>query len=171
MLNQLQYCEETGIPLAVIIGESELQKGIVKLRVIETREETEIPRNELVQILKSKIAELNWSKMKIQNKSRFVITLLDWTFIIYQKLRNSTFEQIKTIINKEDRINLQFLWKTIGNRYTLVRLDSRFFCRNTPKLWKVYFLHFCIFLKHSKNFFARKCLVMICSCSQCRWKF
>ena len=59
MLNQLQYCEETGIPLAVIIGESELQKGIVKLRVIETREETEIPRNELVQILKSKIAELN----------------------------------------------------------------------------------------------------------------
>ena len=45
--------------MAVIIGESELQKGIVKLRVIETREETEIPRNELVQILKSKIAELN----------------------------------------------------------------------------------------------------------------
>ncbi len=25
MLNQLQYCEETGIPLAVVIGESELQ--------------------------------------------------------------------------------------------------------------------------------------------------
>ena len=25
MLNQLQYCEETGIPFAIIIGESELQ--------------------------------------------------------------------------------------------------------------------------------------------------
>ena len=32
MLNQLQYCEENGIPLAVIIGESELQKGVVKVR-------------------------------------------------------------------------------------------------------------------------------------------
>jgi len=48
MLNQLQYCEDNGIPLAVIIGESELQKGVVKLREIATREETEVPREELV---------------------------------------------------------------------------------------------------------------------------
>lgn len=47
MLNQLQYCEENGIPLAVIIGESELQKGVVKLRSIETREEVEVARTEL----------------------------------------------------------------------------------------------------------------------------
>jgi histidyl-tRNA synthetase len=58
MLNQLQYCEETGIPIAIIIGESELQKGVVKLRVIETRDEIEIPRSELVETLKAKIAEL-----------------------------------------------------------------------------------------------------------------
>ena len=56
MLNQLQYCEETGIPFAIIIGESELQKGVVKLRVIETREEIEVPRSELVSTLKSKIS-------------------------------------------------------------------------------------------------------------------
>merc|ERR1719309_1608087 len=31
MLSQLQYCEEQGIPLAVVIGESELAAGIVKL--------------------------------------------------------------------------------------------------------------------------------------------
>ena len=37
MLNQLQYCEDNGIPLAVIIGESELEKGVVKLREIATR--------------------------------------------------------------------------------------------------------------------------------------
>jgi histidyl-tRNA synthetase len=58
MLNQLQYCEETGIPIAIIIGESELQKGVVKLRVIETRDEIEVPRSELVETLKAKIAEL-----------------------------------------------------------------------------------------------------------------
>lgn len=39
LLGQLQYCEERGIPLAIIIGESELQKGIVKLRKVTTREE------------------------------------------------------------------------------------------------------------------------------------
>jgi histidyl-tRNA synthetase len=58
MLNQLQYCEETGIPIAIIIGESELQKGVVKLRVIETRDEIEVPKSELVETLKAKIAEL-----------------------------------------------------------------------------------------------------------------
>jgi len=54
MLNQLQYCEENGIPFAVIIGESELQKGVVKLRNIETREETEIPREQLAKEIESK---------------------------------------------------------------------------------------------------------------------
>ena len=53
MLNQLQYCEESGIPLAVIIGESELQKGVVKIRNIEKREETEVLRENLVEELKS----------------------------------------------------------------------------------------------------------------------
>lgn len=39
LLVQLQYCEERGIPLAIIIGESELQKGIVKVRKVVSREE------------------------------------------------------------------------------------------------------------------------------------
>ncbi|KAJ2950475.1 hypothetical protein O0L34_g8719 [Tuta absoluta] len=37
MLNQLQHCEENGIPLAVVLGESELKRGLVKLRDIATR--------------------------------------------------------------------------------------------------------------------------------------
>ena len=57
MLNQLQYCEENGIPFAVIIGESELQKGVVKLRDIQTRDETEIARDELVAAIVSKRKE------------------------------------------------------------------------------------------------------------------
>ncbi|KAH7968702.1 hypothetical protein HPB52_010685 [Rhipicephalus sanguineus] len=47
LLAQLQYCEERSIPLAIIIGESELQKGVVKLRKVATREEFEVPRDKL----------------------------------------------------------------------------------------------------------------------------
>ena len=59
MLNQLQYCEEESIPYAIIIGESELKEGIVKLRTIETREEIDVKREELANVLKSKIAALS----------------------------------------------------------------------------------------------------------------
>ena len=59
MLNQLQYCEENGIPLAVVIGESELEKGVVKLRSIATREEEEVGRGELVAIIRSKLSTMS----------------------------------------------------------------------------------------------------------------
>ncbi len=55
MLNQLQYCEENGVPIAVVIGESELQNGVVKLRTIATREEVEIPRAKLVEEIRSRL--------------------------------------------------------------------------------------------------------------------
>lgn len=57
MLNQLQYCEENGIPLAVIIGESEIQAGVVKLRVIKTREEKEVKREQLADTVKQILAD------------------------------------------------------------------------------------------------------------------
>ncbi|XP_018417413.1 PREDICTED: histidine--tRNA ligase, cytoplasmic-like isoform X4 [Nanorana parkeri] len=49
LLNQLQYCEETGIPLVAIIGEQELKGGVVKLRVVSTREEVDVARPNLVE--------------------------------------------------------------------------------------------------------------------------
>lgn len=58
MLTQLQYCEENGIPLAVILGESEIQKGVVKLRVISNREEIEVKREDLPQAIRDKLKEL-----------------------------------------------------------------------------------------------------------------
>jgi len=58
MLNQLQYCEENHIPFAIIIGQSELEQGIVKLRTISTREEAEIPRDKLISEVKSRLAAL-----------------------------------------------------------------------------------------------------------------
>ncbi|KYQ57042.1 Histidyl-tRNA synthetase, cytoplasmic, partial [Trachymyrmex zeteki] len=48
LLAQLQHCEENGIPLAIIIGEGELAKGEVTLRVVSTREETRVPRSNLI---------------------------------------------------------------------------------------------------------------------------
>ncbi|KAI9589742.1 histidine--tRNA ligase, cytoplasmic isoform X1 [Glossina fuscipes] len=42
LLNQLQYCEENQIPLAVVLGDSELEKGKVKLREISTRKEEDV---------------------------------------------------------------------------------------------------------------------------------
>lgn len=59
MLNQLQHCEENGIPLAVVLGESELKRGVVKIRNITSREEREVQRNDLVQELKQRIDALN----------------------------------------------------------------------------------------------------------------
>ncbi|XP_023934272.2 histidine--tRNA ligase, cytoplasmic isoform X1 [Bicyclus anynana] len=63
MLNQLQHCEENGIPLAVILGESELKRGLVKIRNITTRQEDEIPRDNLVEELKSRIEVLDIKEM------------------------------------------------------------------------------------------------------------
>merc|ERR1719512_711868 len=55
MLSQLQYCEENGIPMAVVIGESEIAAGVVKLRDVATREELEVKRDELVDVIRKRL--------------------------------------------------------------------------------------------------------------------
>uniref|UniRef100_A0A023FZT0 histidine--tRNA ligase n=1 Tax=Amblyomma parvum TaxID=251391 RepID=A0A023FZT0_AMBPA len=59
LLAQLQYCEERSIPLAVIIGESELQKGVVKLRKVVTREEFEVPRDKLANEIRNYLKNMS----------------------------------------------------------------------------------------------------------------
>lgn len=56
MLNQLQYCEDNGIPLAVVLGESEIAGGVVKLRDITTRAEVEVKREEMVDAIKNRLS-------------------------------------------------------------------------------------------------------------------
>ncbi|XP_047517362.1 histidine--tRNA ligase, cytoplasmic isoform X1 [Pieris napi] len=63
MLNQLQHCEENGIPFAVVLGESELKRGVVKIRNITSREEAEVPREKLVEELETRIANFGLKKM------------------------------------------------------------------------------------------------------------
>ncbi|XP_075756159.1 histidine--tRNA ligase, cytoplasmic-like isoform X2 [Pelodiscus sinensis] len=55
LLSQLQYCENTGIPLAAIVGEQELKDGVVKLRVVATREEVNIPREKLAEEIRRRL--------------------------------------------------------------------------------------------------------------------
>lgn len=57
LLAQLQQCEKTGTPLAIVIGESELQAGEVKLRRVDTREERSVPRGEMVTAIRAALAE------------------------------------------------------------------------------------------------------------------
>ncbi|XP_045492592.1 histidine--tRNA ligase, cytoplasmic isoform X3 [Colias croceus] len=63
MLNQLQHCEENGIPFAVVLGESELKRGVVKIRNITTREENEVTRESLVDELRTRISKLGLKEM------------------------------------------------------------------------------------------------------------
>jgi len=55
LLSQLQYCEENSIPLAVMVGTSELEKGVVKLRDVATRAETEVTREDLVATVRGRL--------------------------------------------------------------------------------------------------------------------
>ncbi|XP_012528229.1 histidine--tRNA ligase, cytoplasmic isoform X1 [Monomorium pharaonis] len=55
LLAQLQHCEENGIPLAIIVGEGELAKGEVTLRVVSTREETRVLRSNLVEEIRRRL--------------------------------------------------------------------------------------------------------------------
>lgn len=53
LLNQLQYCEENGIPFVIMIGSGELEQGTVKIRNVGTRVETVVTRSQMVDALKN----------------------------------------------------------------------------------------------------------------------
>ncbi|KAM3612073.1 uncharacterized protein V6R79_002283 [Siganus canaliculatus] len=57
LLSQLQYCEDSGIPLVAILGEQELKDGVVKLRVVATREEINVSRADLECEIKKRTAD------------------------------------------------------------------------------------------------------------------
>ncbi|XP_062357863.1 histidine--tRNA ligase, cytoplasmic isoform X4 [Cinclus cinclus] len=57
LLNQLQYCEDTGIPLVAIVGEQELKDGVVKLRIVATREEVNVRRESLVEEIRIRTSQ------------------------------------------------------------------------------------------------------------------
>lgn len=52
LLAQLQHCEEQQIPFALVLGDSELERGVAKLRDVTTRIEEEVPMDNLVEAIK-----------------------------------------------------------------------------------------------------------------------
>ncbi|CAF3225511.1 unnamed protein product [Rotaria sp. Silwood2] len=69
MLDQLQYCEKNQIELCVIIGSAELQAGIVKIRDVQTREEFEIPRGQLVEQLRAYLTKVRQRPQESSSKT------------------------------------------------------------------------------------------------------
>lgn len=55
ILLQIQKCEKFNIPFGVIVGQSELEQNIVKLRIISTREEIVVPMDGLVDEIKKRL--------------------------------------------------------------------------------------------------------------------
>lgn len=55
ILIQFQHCEKYNIPYALIIGGSELERRVVKLREIQTREEIDIPIELLVEEIRKRL--------------------------------------------------------------------------------------------------------------------
>lgn len=52
LLVQLQHCEENQIPFALVFGDGELERGVVKLRDVASRHEDEVPIDNLVEAIK-----------------------------------------------------------------------------------------------------------------------
>jgi histidyl-tRNA synthetase len=46
---QFGYASSNGIPLAVVAGESEMEKGVVTVKDLRTREQQTVPRDELAE--------------------------------------------------------------------------------------------------------------------------
>uniref|UniRef100_UPI00358F16D4 histidine--tRNA ligase-like n=1 Tax=Myxine glutinosa TaxID=7769 RepID=UPI00358F16D4 len=51
LLSQLQQAEQSGIPLVALLGTEELAAGTVRLRTVATRQEIEIPREKIVEVI------------------------------------------------------------------------------------------------------------------------
>lgn len=62
LLVQLQHCEEQGIPLALVLGDAELERGVVKLREVSTRQEEEVPVADVVSEVRKRLAKLQAAK-------------------------------------------------------------------------------------------------------------
>jgi histidyl-tRNA synthetase len=59
LLAQLQHCEEQQIPFALVLGDSELERGVVKLRDVSTRKEEEVRIDNLVEAIKWRLSNKN----------------------------------------------------------------------------------------------------------------
>ncbi|WAQ99674.1 HARS1-like protein [Mya arenaria] len=57
-LDQFQYCETNGIPIAIIIGQSEIENNEVTMKNTQTRVERKVSRDSLVSEIRKELASL-----------------------------------------------------------------------------------------------------------------
>lgn len=55
VMNHINRAKQSGIPWMVIVGESELNKGVVKLKNIEANQEEEVPRKKIIEELQRRL--------------------------------------------------------------------------------------------------------------------
>lgn len=55
LLAQLQHCEEYQIPYAIILGDAELSRGVIKLREIASRKEEEVTLDSFIDEIRSRL--------------------------------------------------------------------------------------------------------------------
>lgn len=58
VLKQFEHCEEYGIPLGLIIGTSELERGVVKIKEFATRKEDDVAIDDLVDEIRKRLENL-----------------------------------------------------------------------------------------------------------------
>lgn len=58
VLKQFEHCEEYGIPLGLIIGSSELEQGVVKIKEFATRKEEDVAIDDLVEEIRKRLQNL-----------------------------------------------------------------------------------------------------------------
>lgn len=68
-LDQFNYCEKNSIPVAVILGPGELERGIVKLRRISDRYEIEAPRDNFIPLVKELLKTDSTIEIKVSQLS------------------------------------------------------------------------------------------------------
>ncbi|KAL7672031.1 hypothetical protein ACOME3_006929, partial [Neoechinorhynchus agilis] len=67
-LDQIQYCEQRNIPFCLIIGQSEIEQGVVKLKDVNTRVERLIKREELIDEVRRLVKDF-----RIENNKEMVM--------------------------------------------------------------------------------------------------
>jgi histidyl-tRNA synthetase len=55
--SHIKYAAQSGIPWMVLVGESEMRDGTVKLKNIRARQEEEVSRMDFAQVLKQRLAD------------------------------------------------------------------------------------------------------------------
>lgn len=55
VMNHINRAKQSGIPWMVLVGESEVAGGIVKLKNIDANQEEEVPRAQMVEELKRRL--------------------------------------------------------------------------------------------------------------------